>query len=123
MVINYKCPSCGAPMLFNPETQKLSCDYCGTTLSVEEYKKQFGDPEKREETAEEKAAEKAQKVETEEEGAKAEGETGPSMKVKRYICPSCGAEVVTDELTAATMCSFCGNTTLMEDVLEEKCPV
>ena len=48
MVINYKCPSCGAPMLFNPETQKLSCDYCGTTLSVEEYKKQFGDPEKRE---------------------------------------------------------------------------
>ena len=88
MVINYKCPSCGAPMLFNPETQKLSCDYCGTTLSVEEYKKQFGDPEKREETAEEKAAEKAQKVETEEEGAKAEGETGSLYRIQWYFVQS-----------------------------------
>ena len=122
MVITYKCPGCGAPMVFDPEKQKLSCDHCGTELSVKEYKETYGDPETREETAEEKEAMGGRTVETEEEGRKASFEEGPTMKVKKYHCSSCGAEVVTDETTAATVCSFCGNTALIEEKLEAKRP-
>ena len=25
----YKCPECGAPMQYDPESSSLKCDYCG----------------------------------------------------------------------------------------------
>ncbi len=36
---------------------------------------------------------------------------------KVYRCGGCGAEVLTDDYTAATFCSFCGRPSLMEDRL------
>ncbi len=30
-----------------------------------------------------------------------------------YTCPSCGAELICDETTAATSCPYCGNTTIV----------
>ncbi|MBQ2924004.1 MAG: hypothetical protein IJE57_00395, partial [Anaerotignum sp.] len=38
--------------------------------------------------------------------------------MRGYICPSCGAEIVTDDVTAATFCVFCGNPTLLPKQLE-----
>ena len=35
--------------------------------------------------------------------------------MKIYHCQSCGAELVADEYTSATFCSYCGNPTLVED--------
>ena len=120
MVITYKCPSCGAPMLFDPESQKLSCDHCGTELSAKEYEERYGKPTLREETEEEKAADRmdAGPVETEEEGERVSYERGSTMHVKKYHCSSCGAEVVTDETTAASVCGFCGSPTLLEERME-----
>lgn len=120
MVITYKCPSCGAPMLFDPESQKLSCDHCGTELSAKEYEERYGKPTLREETEEEKAADRVEggPAETEEEGSRVSYESGPTMRVKKYHCSSCGAEVVTDETTAASVCGFCGSPTLLEERME-----
>ena len=117
MVITYKCPSCGAPMVFSPESQKLFCEHCQTELSVKEYEAQYGKPLMREETEEEKAAAHMEggPVETEEEGDHVSYGKGPTMDVKRYHCSSCGAEVMTDDTTAASVCSFCGSPTLIED--------
>ena len=33
--------------------------------------------------------------------------------MKSYTCPSCGAELICDETTAATSCPYCGNTTIV----------
>ena len=38
--------------------------------------------------------------------------------MRGYICPSCGAEIVTDDVTAATFCVFCGNPTILPKQLE-----
>ena len=39
------------------------------------------------------------------------GEEGERMKA--YSCPSCGAELLCDESTAATSCPYCGNPTVV----------
>lgn len=40
-----------------------------------------------------------------------------TVNYKMYKCPSCGAEILTDENTVATFCSFCQSPTLIEDKL------
>ena len=32
----YKCPNCGADLKFDPAQQKLSCEYCDSTFTIEE---------------------------------------------------------------------------------------
>lgn len=119
MVITYKCPGCGAPMVFDPESQKLSCGHCGTELTVGEYEEKYGEPDEREETEEERRLSGgSETVETEEEGRRISPDDGPTMNVKKYHCSSCGAEVITDDTTAATVCSFCGSPALIEERME-----
>ena len=31
----YKCPECGAPMRYNPESSSLHCDYCNRVINLE----------------------------------------------------------------------------------------
>ncbi len=119
MVVTYKCPGCGAPMVFDPESQKLSCDHCQMEMTVKEYEDKYGAPSTREETEEEKNLHKAAgPVETEEEGSHVSMEDGPTMDVKKYHCSSCGAEVITDDTTAAAICSFCGSPALIEERMD-----
>lgn len=91
--ITYKCPGCGAAMVFNPDTQELSCPYCFTTYKVDDYLK---------------------------ESAESSNDDEPTQDMKIYHCTSCGAELVSDEFTSATICGFCGNPTLVSDRLKGK---
>lgn len=98
MVKNYKCPGCGASMVYDEGTNCMVCEYCGTKVPVEQAK-------------EESEASKRQSSETQNvQKQQMEG-------VKAYHCPNCGAEIVTDAHTAATFCSFCGSPSMMEDRL------
>ena len=36
-MITFKCPNCGAQMEFDPNSQQMHCDYCGTTTDLDEY--------------------------------------------------------------------------------------
>lgn len=46
------------------------------------------------------------------------GKTAPAkMKTVHYICPSCGAEIVTGETTAASTCYYCHNPVVLSDKL------
>ena len=38
-VVAYKCPNCGAPLEFSPESQKFECSFCGSSFSEEELQK------------------------------------------------------------------------------------
>lgn len=39
MAIQYKCPSCGAPLVFDAQTKKLLCNSCGFTKDVPDFEK------------------------------------------------------------------------------------
>lgn len=87
-VISYKCPNCGGELVFDPETQKYKCGYCLSEFTAAEA---------------EQANPKAQEASS---GAKAQKETEDSGAVA-YVCPNCGAELLTDGTTAATFCFYC----------------
>lgn len=97
-VVSYKCPHCGGELIFSPTTQKYKCEYCLSDFSQEEL-----EALKPEEGSEEKAVNFEE--DTQEENT-TEKETQEAVV---YHCPSCGAEIVTDETTAATFCYYCHN--------------
>lgn len=87
-VVSHKCPNCDGPLLFDPESQSFHCEYC---LSV------FKDTDIKEKTEPSLVEELAKET------------------FNLYACPSCGAEVVTEETTAATYCYYCHNPVVLKD--------
>lgn len=82
--LTFKCPNCGGGLIFDPATQKFACEYCISSFTEDEIKRD----------------------EKEKEENNAEKDTS---QVVLYHCPSCGAEIVTEESTAATFCFYCHN--------------
>ena len=126
MVKNYKCPGCGASMVFEEGTDHMVCPYCGIKVSMEQIsrgettgketgpKGTDGDETSGEETG--PKGTDGDETSGENLGAEAEAET-MGGHVRTFHCPNCGAEMMTDENTAATFCSFCGSPTLIEERL------
>lgn len=116
-VTNYQCPACTGPLHFSGETGMLECDYCGSSYDVAEIEALYAQKD-------EKAAEAKQKADEKAERAAADGDdwdtSGMSSDwgdeangIKAYTCPSCGAELLCEETTAATSCPYCGNPTVV----------
>lgn len=110
-VTNYKCPACGGPLHFDGDIGKLKCDYCDSTFDVASIEAMHADDES-EAMAEYALAEEEKKTRAASEWDTSEmtsdwGEGSEKLKV--YSCPSCGAELICDETTAATSCPYCGN--------------
>ena len=125
--VNYQCPACTGPLHFAGASGKLECDYCGSQFDITEIEKLYGKKEQQAATASQAAKEKERKekeqAEKEAQEAAAAGwdlsEAGSQWTsqeasgLRTYICPSCGAEIVCDETTAATSCVYCGNPTVV----------
>ena len=103
---NYQCPNCKAPLHFDPSIQKLKCDSCGSEFTIEQITAAFEEKNKEAVSIDDaKAQVKASStLQWSEEEAK---------HLRAYNCPSCGAQLVTDETTAATSCPYCGNPTVV----------
>ena len=99
-VTNYKCPACTGPLHFSGESQRLECDYCGENYEIAAMDALYAGKEgaSRAETAPPAGGHWSQ-----EEAA----------HLRAYICPSCSAELVCDDTTAATSCPYCGNPTVL----------
>ena len=80
----YSCPGCGSQMLFDIAGQQLKCGRCDRTMSIEE--------------ADEKEARQA----------------GSSFAVDVLTCPTCGAEIRAVNTAAASFCSYCGSSVMLE---------
>jgi len=120
-ITNYQCPACTGPLHFAGDSGKLECEYCGSSFTVEEIEALF---EEKEEAAIE-ATEAAETAELE-ESQQSEGDydTGEywdaeAEGLKVYSCPSCAAELITDETTAATSCPYCGNPSVIPGVFTQ----
>ena len=105
-VTNYQCPACTGPLHFVGASGKLECDYCGSSYDVAQIEALY---------AEKNAP--AEETQPETEGwdssdlAQDWGVDGEGLK--SYVCPSCGAELICEETTAATSCPYCGNPTVV----------
>ena len=103
--ITYKCPNCDGGLVFDPESGTYACEYCLSKFTQEEL---YGESQ---------ATETVQPEETvQEEVPETGAETQQSAVI--YHCPSCGAEIITDETTAATFCFYCHNPIVLSGKLE-----
>lgn len=112
--ITFQCSNCGSYLRFDGETQKWVCDYCDSTFTQQEIEQKGG--EKREIDYDVK---KSADVILDKEDTifhfneNVEKNEKDNKNIQVYHCPSCGAEVLTDETTAATFCVFCQNPTIL----------
>lgn len=88
------CPGCGANLRFSPEKQKLVCDSCSSEFTTKEYN--------------DRAALSARKYDDK------------VFAVTVFTCPQCGGELLTQDDTAATFCSYCGTSVMLESRIEEQ---
>lgn len=105
MVIQYKCPGCGADMVFDSQTGMLSCPSCGRWENIE-YMKNQGNHDDDEVTGE-----------FEDFITETASTTFGEDEASQYQCKNCGAVLITDKDTAATTCSFCGAPMILGDRL------
>lgn len=107
--VSYKCPSCQGPLAYKPGMRgKIQCEYCDTIFSVEDLAKLFA--------AEEEAAARNKEAQDQKWAAEEAGhdwDPEEAAILRAMTCPSCGAELVTDENTMATQCCYCGNPTMV----------
>ena len=101
-VIEYKCPCCGAGLQFRGEAQQLSCEYCDNSFDIDTVRA-FNASEHQENSEEFQWEQTASSVWSSEEQA----------GLHAFQCPSCGAEIMTEETTAASFCPFCDNPTIL----------
>ena len=78
------CPGCGAGMRFDPDTQHLKCEYCG---SLEPARKKIGSGDAKEQQ---------------------------TFESTIFTCKQCGGELISDSDTAMTFCSYCGSSMVLE---------
>ena len=98
----YKCPCCDGAIAFDSNSQKMKCPYCDTEFEVETLAAYD----------EELKGQKADRMEWD-TAAGADWQPGEEDGLRRYVCQSCGGEIVGDENTAATACPYCDNPVVM----------
>ena len=122
-VTNYQCPACTGPLHYSAKSGKLACDYCGSSFDVAEIEALYARKEAEAAAAKHAADAKAEaaqaaKAEAAEAAAASGGWDTSDLSrdwgaeadgLRVYSCPSCGAELICDQSTAATACPYCGN--------------
>jgi len=111
-ITNYQCPACTGPLHYGEKSGKLECDYCGSVYTIKEIEALYSDKNQSAAAAAQTAqavqeAEDIQSIEYSEAAESGWGDDGKRMRA--YNCPSCGAEIMCDDTTAASSCPYCGN--------------
>ncbi len=99
-----KCPNCGAPLEFKADKQLHKCDYCMSEFTQDDINQLAGLKD-----------ENAYSIPNEDE----QKEFNESTTL--YLCNSCGAEIITDENTAATFCYYCHSPVSIKGRLSGEC--
>lgn len=119
--LTYLCPDCMAYLRYDGKEEKWVCDYCEGKFTMEELEQRGLQKEENDYEVKERA--KADENSADVSFSYKENIPQPKddlSHMRGYICPSCGAEIVTDDVTAATFCVFCGNPTILPKQLEGK---
>ncbi|MCI8454442.1 MAG: zinc ribbon domain-containing protein [Lachnospiraceae bacterium] len=84
----YECPNCAGNLKFDISRQQLYCEYCGTQVDPYCFYK--------------------------ERDAKETEQSSGEYEATVFTCPQCGAELISEDTTAATFCSFCGGSAILD---------
>lgn len=95
----YKCPNCNADLKFDPLTQKLSCEYCLSSFTVEEIKRICSAAESSISQAEQQLAQNFEE------------------HTNLFHCASCGADIMCDDQQTALFCYYCHNPVILSGKL------
>ena len=104
----YKCPYCSGAITFDSGTQKMKCPYCGAEIEVSalaEYQREL---------TEVAASDKFGWEKYGPDSGNKEWEAGEIDALSLNTCASCGAEIIGDKNTVATVCPYCGNTQIIQ---------
>ena len=103
------CKNCGAPVIFDPKTQKVVCTVCGGAWEAEEI-----------EATDKGFEEKNRAVSMND----VYGNTAKEfMDCYIYTCGSCGGEIVINGSEVSTKCIYCGSTSVVFNrISKEKAP-
>lgn len=104
--VNYKCPNCSAGLTFDGKTQKMVCEFCDSSYTVEELEQLYKEEIQKEET------------DTWQGFQPEEWHTQDRPGMALWQCPSCGAEILADENTGAMRCPYCDNPTILPKQFE-----
>ncbi len=98
--VTYHCANCGAALRYDGKENGWVCDHCGSSFMLSELEQNKRDQKQVAYHLEENI----------------DPQTLEHAKV--YQCPNCGAQIVTDEETAAGFCMFCNSPTIFAEKLE-----
>ena len=102
--MNATCPCCNAPLRYDSGQSELRCESCGNSFEVEAMQ--------RVDDALAQATQASDMTwQRDEQAGTWSQEEQDSLRA--YQCPSCGAEIVADDTTAATQCVYCGNPSIL----------
>ena len=108
-ITNYQCPACLGPLQYSAAAGKLECEYCGSSFEVAEIEALY-----KEKDARAAAAMESAKLQGQWDTSDLRDDWGgEDASLKAYNCPSCGAQLLCEEATAATSCPYCGNPTVV----------
>jgi len=89
---DYKCPSCAAALIYNPEKAVWNCKSCSNDYRLEDLQVNEVDFE--------------------------DLDDYDMIDVDEYTCSNCGAKIVADENTSATSCVYCGGNAIIKNRLK-----
>ena len=132
--LTHKCPNCNGPLTFDPDDQKFHCPYCGSIFTVDELsafeankKNTQNNPENQSELDRDGISADTAKTKSHTTDAvdnsldnASEAKDATTENMELYLCPNCGAEIVTDATTAATYCYYCHNPVVLQGRLSGK---
>ena len=119
-ISNYQCPACTGPLHYGSGSGKLECDYCGSSFSIDEIEALYA--QQNAAAAQTDTNEESEQEQEPEDFVEESGEDNWQINdeqwtdesgMKAYNCPSCGAELMCEETTAATSCPYCDNPTIV----------
>ena len=96
------CKNCGRPVRFDPATQKVTCDFCGSKFIPEDI--------------EEYAKDVLEKIEPSKV-------TDQYMDSYVYCCSSCGGQIIVNGTESSTACVYCGSPSIVfSRIIKQKRP-
>jgi len=120
----YKCPNCNGVVKFDSGTQKMKCPYCDAEFEIgalDQYQKEMATPDDVIKVSDgdtikvtgDGVVKISVKGVTSDNKAAAAWNEEDLGDLSTGSCPSCGAELIGDKNTIATVCPCCGNTQIL----------
>ncbi len=103
-IMDFKCPSCGGPVVFDSQSQNMKCTYCGTEYE-QSILEQYDDALKH------MPGQDNFSWNLETSSHWQDGDADLAV----YVCQSCGGQIVGDPTTVATSCPYCDNPVVLSD--------